>query len=165
MTGETMEVRRVKMAQIEVAEVPVVLKTTLGSCVGVVLHDGRARICGLAHVVLPRSEGRDDSPGKYADTAIPALLEGMGRLGSRRQHVTAFLAGGAAMFRGSADGAIATIGDQNVQAVRRILADLRIPISAEDTGGGHGRTIAFDASTASFDVTRLEAPRIREEAR
>ena len=46
----------------------------LGSCVGVVLYDRTARLGGLAHIVLPKAHGTVDHPGKYADTAIPALI-------------------------------------------------------------------------------------------
>ncbi len=46
----------------------------LGSCVGVILHDRVARLGGLAHIVLPDSRGSTDHPGKFADTAIPAMI-------------------------------------------------------------------------------------------
>ncbi len=151
-----MEVQIVKMAEIQVVRSPVLLKTTLGSCVGVVLHDRRAHLGGLAHVMLPSRCGRDDAPGKYADTAVPALLRRMHELGSRQGDLTAFLAGGADMFSQCTDGVIATIGQQNVQAVRKILSDLRIPISCEDTGGDHGRTVVFDCASAAFNVKRLQ---------
>ena len=151
-----MEVMLVKMAGIEVAEPPVVLKTTLGSCVGVVLHDGRRSVGGLAHVMLPRMTGRDTAVGKYADTAIPALVERLRARGSRREDLKAFLAGGANMFRQSLDGAIATIGAKNVEAVKRILDDLRIPIAFEDTGGDQGRTVVFDSARAAINVKKLE---------
>ncbi len=151
-----MDVVLVKMAGIEVAEAPVVLKTTLGSCVGVVLHDGRRSVGGLAHVMLPRMGGRDTSVGKYADTAIPALVERLRGRGSRREDLKAFLAGGADMFRQATDGTIATIGAKNVEAVKQILGDLRIPIAFEDTGGDQGRTVVFDSAGAALAVRKLE---------
>ena len=35
---------------------------------------GRPKLGGVAHIVLPRAPGNVDHPGKYADTAIPALI-------------------------------------------------------------------------------------------
>jgi chemotaxis protein CheD len=151
-----MEIRHVKMAEIVVVQAPVLLKTTLGSCVGVVVHDRRRSLGGLAHVMLPRKLSRDDTAGKYADTAIPALLGCMRQRGSRTEDLTAFLAGGANMFRQCVDGEIATIGAKNVEAVKKILADLHIPITFEDTGGDHGRTVVFDSAAAAFEVRRLQ---------
>ncbi len=29
----------------------------------------------MAHIVLPESAGRDGAPGKFADTAVPHMLE------------------------------------------------------------------------------------------
>jgi chemotaxis protein CheD len=144
------------MAEIELAERAAVLKTTLGSCVGVVLHDGRRGVGGMAHVVLPQRTGTDEAVGKYADTAIPALLERLCREGSRPQDVRAFVAGGASMFPRASDRVIATIGEKNVEAARRILTDLAIPIAFEDTGGEQGRTVLFDNATATIEVKKLE---------
>lgn len=149
-------VHLVRMAEIELAESPAMLKTTLGSCVGIVLHDARRLVGGLAHVVLPQRMGSDASVGKYADTAIPELLERLCRCGSRPQDLRAFLAGGASMFPQASDRAVATIGQMNVDAVKRILRELAIPIAYEDTGGEQGRTIVFDNATATVEVTKLQ---------
>ena len=65
---------QVKMAGISVAENSKLLKTTLGSCVGVILHDAKKNISGLAHIVLPQMIRQDAVLGKYADTAIPTLV-------------------------------------------------------------------------------------------
>jgi chemotaxis protein CheD len=158
-----MEVVNVKMAEIQVARAPALLKTTLGSCVGVVLHDVRKNTGGLAHVMLPRRSSRDESVGKYADTAIPALLDLLRAAGSRQQDLTALIAGGANMFRMAMDGAIATIGAKNVEAVKSILAELRIPITFEDTGGDQGRTVVFDTATVGMTVKKLERIAVRRE--
>jgi chemotaxis protein CheD len=48
----------------------------LGSCVGTVLFDPRTQAAALAHVMLPEAQESDAAiqPGKYATTALPALL-------------------------------------------------------------------------------------------
>ncbi len=71
-----------------------VLRTLLGSCVGVALFDRRLRIGGLAHVVLPRSRGQVDQPGKFADTAIPELMKRMEQLVDQPMKLTRQACGG-----------------------------------------------------------------------
>lgn len=145
----------VKMAEISVVENSKVLKTTLGSCVGVVLHDDKNNIGGLAHILLPEKMREDAAVGKYAVTAIPALLSRLLKRGSSREDLKAYLTGGANMFRYSEDKKIATIGERNVETTKRILEELQIPVAYEDTGGEQGRTVLFDNHTGEIQVTTL----------
>jgi chemotaxis protein CheD len=117
----------------------------LGSCIGLALIDRRAAIAGLAHVVLPAAEGRDGSPGKFADTGVPALLDAVAGLGARRTRVEAVLVGGASMFSFGGNGL--EVGQRNDAAVREQLAKLRIPVVAAETGGSKGRTIRVHVAT------------------
>ena len=98
---ESVEVVSVAIGQWAVAAAPARIRTLLGSCVGVVLYDRVARLGGLAHIVLPSARGAVDHPGKYADTAIPALIADFERRlgGKARARLTAKLAGGASMFQ------------------------------------------------------------------
>jgi chemotaxis protein CheD len=133
-----------------VAAAPVKLRTLLGSCVGVILHDRVARLGGLAHIVLPDSRGSTDHLGKFADTAIPALIFDMERQVQvkSRSRLVAKLVGGANMFSnsGKANPAM-NVGQMNQQAVERILEELRIPILARDLGGGSGRHLTLDTAS------------------
>jgi chemotaxis protein CheD len=117
----------------------------LGSCVGVVVVDRTAGVTGLAHVMLPSSDGhKSSSAGKFADRAIPALLAELEVAGGRRMHFEAWLAGGARMFaaaKGSLD-----IGDRNAEAVRAALTAARVPIRGTELGGSAGRTMRADGS-------------------
>ena len=145
--ADSPEVVPVAMGQWAVAAAPARMRTLLGSCVGVVLYDRTSKLGGLAHVVLPSARGPVDHPGKYADTAIPAVIaEFERRLGSRvRIRLTAKLAGGASMFQvdASADSTL-NIGRRNQEAIERILDELRIPILARDLGGTTGRRLTLD---------------------
>jgi chemotaxis protein CheD len=148
------EVVNVRMAEMSMVRDSHSLKTILGSCVGVILHDPVKRISGLAHVMLPRSSRKDTSVGKYADTAIPALLAMMTGNGSRASSLKAYLIGGAKMFPMAAGG-IGSIGDQNVSAARKVLADAAVPIVYEDTGGTRGRTVIFNNESGEVSVHTL----------
>ena len=148
-------VQQVQMAEIVVVENSHLLKTTLGSCVGIVLYDETRRVTGLAHIMLPKKLERDSSVGKYADSALPALLRRVLQRGGNPERITARIAGGANMFRAATDRGIATIGEQNIVAVKGLLAELKIPLVFEDVGGEHGRTVVFDNETGRIEVKTL----------
>jgi chemotaxis protein CheD len=132
-----------------VAAAPSQLRTLLGSCIGVALHDRAAKVGGLAHVVLPDSRGDAEHPGKYADTAIPALIADIERATGARPagRLVAKLAGGASMFPVGQGPPSRNIGRMNQEAVEAVLSALRIPILARDLGGDGGRNMTFDPAT------------------
>lgn len=112
----------------------------LGSCIGLALVDGR--VAGLAHVVLPDSGGQSAAePGKYADLAVPVLLEAVLALGAVRPRLRAVLVGGAQMFSFSGSGSELDIGGRNHAAVVDQLEAHGIKIGATATGGNTGRTV------------------------
>jgi chemotaxis protein CheD len=134
------------MGRWEVAAAPVQIRTLLGSCAGVVLYDRAARLGGVAHIVLPASRGKADHPGKFADTAIPGMIEDLGRLLGRRsgRRLTAKLVGGASMFPSTS---ALDIGRMNCDAVEQILDGLGIPVLARHVGGESGRRATLDTAS------------------
>ncbi|HXY32942.1 MAG TPA: chemotaxis protein CheD [Planctomycetaceae bacterium] len=144
--------RKVGMGQIEVGQRGHVLKTLLGSCVGLTLHDRRAGVGGLAHIVLPDSRGDLTAPGKFADTALPELLRLINELGGRTEKLIAKLAGAANMFSSEAG---KLVGEQNLLAVEALLASRRIPIVGRHCGGTQGRRMAFYIETGEVTIDIL----------
>ena len=131
----------VGMGQIALVETGQVASAVLGSCIGLVLFQSHRSIAVMSHIVLSESRGNATAlPGKFADTAIPHMLDLLSRRGILTSQVRAKLAGGATMFGGR--GPI-RIGDQNHQAVHDILRRLRIPIAGEHVGGNQGRRVVF----------------------
>ena len=57
------------------------------------------------------------------------------------------------MFQFSSGSDMMRIGPRNVEAVRKQLADLRIPITAEDVGG-KGHTIEFNPKLVCYKFGR-----------
>ena len=89
----------VAIGQIGIATGSGVLRTFVGSCVGLVLHARSKRAAGLAHVMLPASNGKGTPPGKYADTAVAETLRLLCEAaGEQSLSCTAKLVGGATMF-------------------------------------------------------------------
>jgi chemotaxis protein CheD len=122
----------------------------LGSCIGLGLVARHGRACGLAHVMLPESSGRgEEKPGKFADLAVPALIDAMTRVGAGVRSVEAVIVGGAQMFAGSSG---MEIGARNEAAVRAGLAAAGIPIHAAATAGNMGRTMRVEVGPGSVTV-------------
>ncbi|MBD7983553.1 chemotaxis protein CheD [Sporosarcina sp. Sa2YVA2] len=151
---------RVGIADMNIVNMPNTIRTSgLGSCVGVVLYDEVKKIAGLLHVMLPDSSlGRSDNINlaKFADTGIYALMELLKAEGVRPLSLKAKIAGGAQMFQFGTSDSI-RIGPRNVEAVKKELARLSIPIIAEDTGGSSGRTIEFDPATKMLSIRTVNA--------
>lgn len=126
----------------------------LGSCVGIALIDNKNKISGLAHIMLPESKGftNQNNPNKFADIAIPALVEKMVSIGANKRNFKAKIAGGASMFSFEDKKSIMDIGSRNGKAVKMILMDMGIPIISEDLGGNSGRTMIIEASTGKVYI-------------
>jgi chemotaxis protein CheD len=129
----------------------VLVSLGLGSCIGLALLDRRTGVAGLAHVVLPDSGGNAaDNMLKFADQAVPELVERVVAKGGRRLRLEAALVGGASMFATSS--ATLEVGQRNEAAVREQLKALRIPVIAAETGGKRGRTIRVHVDATKVTV-------------
>lgn len=118
----------------------------LGSCVGIALLDPRRHVVGLAHAMFPKAPEADvEQPGRYADTAVSALLTGLAELGSRPPSLFAILTGGARMFSFERSNPI-DIGARNVAAAQDALAAAGVPVYASATGGSSGRSVRIRAA-------------------
>ena len=155
MTGREIVVR---VADLQVGSGDEVLVTVgLGSCVAILLHDGGAKVGGLAHILLP-SPGlsrHDANPAKFPQTAIPRLLELMTGAGASPRRITARLAGGASMFAALAAPGTIQMGERNVVASRQVLNGLGIPLVAQAVGGDYGRTVKLRVGCGTVHVTSL----------
>lgn len=132
----------------------------LGSCVGIAIRDPATGIGGLAHIMLPDSteiKNNTNRP-KFADTGIEDLVKEIVRMGGNRSRLVAKIAGGAQMFAFGSKADMILVGDRNVMASKKKLAELRIPILAEDTGKSYGRTVIFYPKTGDFYIRSVGMP-------
>lgn len=154
-----MEKTVVGIAEGKVVKAPGELITyALGSCVGICLYDRETKLAGMVHILLPYKKDAvsQNNPYKFADTGIVMLVQVMERYGASGKRLVAKIAGGAEMFqktgtfqKGPDD---LQIGRRNVEAVRKVLKELKIPVIADDTGDRLGRTISFSAETGQLTV-------------
>ena len=152
-----MEVK-VGMADLNVCSAPdSIITMGLGSCVGVVLWDRNTRICGMVHVMLPDSTliSQNSNKAKFADTGIDELIRLVTAKGAKREHLVAKIAGGAQMFNVNVNTPTLRIGERNVEAVKKKLLSLGIPIIAEDTGLNYGRTVTFFPETGVYRIRAI----------
>jgi len=157
---EERSITKVAMADLNVAGPSGILRTTgLGSCVGLTLYDPVTKIGGMAHVMLPSSaiarEGQLNL-AKYADTALPILLNKMRELGASPARMVAKMAGGAQMFAFAGSGDTMRIGPRNVESCKEGLEQMGIKLIAEDTGGNYGRTVELDCTTGKFTIRSVQ---------
>jgi chemotaxis protein CheD len=132
------------MGELAVSEVPgeVLVTIGLGSCIGVALVDRARSLAGLAHVMLPTTPagaGADVPVAKFADRAVPALVDALTALGSSASRLEAVLVGGARMF--SFSNRALDIGSRNEEETLAQLQQAGIRVVAKETSGTNGRTI------------------------
>ena len=142
----------VRMGELAISDTPgeVLVSLGLGSCIGLAVVDKRAGVAGLAHIVLPATPGtpKAGSLNKFADHAVPALVDGMVERGASRVFMQAALVGGASMFAGAG----LEVGSRNADAVRELVASRRVPVVAEAVGGSRGRTVKVDVTNGTVSV-------------
>jgi len=131
----------VGVAEWKIARAPDALRTTLGSCAGIVLYNAQEKVGGLAHILLAEPPGgKIAARGKYATSAIPDVVEELKKK-TGLSLFTARIFGGASMFDTFHSRFLQNIGDDNVKVSREVLAKLNIPVIMEDVGGTLGRSI------------------------
>lgn len=127
----------------------------LGSCIGVTLYDPLIKVGGMVHVVLSDSSAVNKEillAGKYADIAIPDVLQKMYKLGAKKQNLVVKIAGGSQMFNLEKGANILNVGMRNTIAVKVALSKEGISLKSSDTGGNRGRTLKLDIATGVVTV-------------
>jgi chemotaxis protein CheD len=147
----------VQPGQVYLARGPAMLRTILGSCVGVTFWYPKLRIGALCHGVLPRCPQDVEAPDgyRYVDFSIRFLAGQFDSLGARRPDVEVKLFGGADVLP-IPDPAPRkpTVGAMNSQTAVEVLELEGFTVVASDLGGIRGRTIHFDTGTGDVFVHR-----------
>ncbi|MBN2028040.1 MAG: chemotaxis protein CheD [Actinobacteria bacterium] len=125
----------------------VLVAQSLGSCLGIAIHDPVSGVTGLLHLLLPRpgDNGRaNGNPCLYATSGIPRLFRAAYAMGAAKKNIVVKLAGGAKILdeQDSFD-----IGKRNYIMTRKILWKNGILISAEDVGGTMWRSMNIEVGS------------------
>lgn len=150
--------------ELYLARSPAILRTILGSCVGITFWSARLGAGALCHGVLPkcpcpRPSTFSDSEGhRYVDFSIRYLAQQFDTLGARRSEMAVKLFGGADVLPvTTALPTRPTVGAQNCQTAIEVLAKEGFTVSASDLGGVRGRRIHFHTGTGEVLLQRLAA--------
>lgn len=152
----------VRMGQLAIGQSPTVLKTTLGSCVGIALLWRERAVYALAHCLLPYAPQPDCEPGgRYVDLAVISMLRMLKAEDRHHTQIEAHIAGGANMSRQERQTTAPShlaVGKLNIEAAEHVLGDLQIPLLSRDVGGFCARQMYLDCATAEIHVLHVPAP-------
>jgi chemotaxis protein CheD len=135
------------------------ITTVLGSCISACIRDPAIRVGGMNHFMLPedttngKSAWLDSCAGlatRYGSFAMESLINGLLKLGARRERLEVKLFGGGHVLR-----AALAVGDRNIQFARQWLRTEGFSIAAEDVGSDVPRRIIYMPSTGKVQVKHL----------
>lgn len=130
---------------------PSTVRTVVGTCVAVCLWDKELKYGGMNHFLQPSTSEQEKATPKFGNVAVAALVRIMEEAGCQKKNLVAQVLGGAIPPKSGVN----SLGRQNVQAARDMLARKGIRIAAEDVGGVIGRKIAFDTGTGQLAVLKV----------
>ena len=139
---------------------PAVLRTLLGSCVGIAFRAPRLGLGALCHPMLPCCPARQAAPlthsagRRYVDFAIRDLARQFDALGARREEVEVKLFGGGDVLVMINDSARPSVGKLNIESAMRVLAAEGFAITASSLGGKRGVNIYFNTKTGEVLLQR-----------
>ncbi|MFS4457947.1 chemotaxis protein CheD [Bdellovibrio sp. HCB2-146] len=146
----------VRIGQIKTADAGEVLKTVLGSCVGIALIWRRHGKFALAHCLLPEPLAAERTQeARYVTQAIPRMLEILGVSKEDISELEAIVAGGGQMMDVEKPYVKYIVGTENLRVAKQILETLKIKIIAFEPGGEQGTKMRLDTSTGDFTVERI----------
>lgn len=143
----------------ELVLTPTILKTVLGSCVGITFRAPRLGIGAMCHPMLPHFARRPvvhHTPaaiGRYVDSIIGELARRIDKLGASRSEVEVKVFGGADVLATSRKGE--TVGKMNADTAVRLLEAEGFRLTASHLGGGRGVFIEFHTATGEVFLRRL----------
>ncbi len=137
---------------------PTIIMSVLGSSVAITLYHREQQVGGMNHFVHPLLTEQAKPTALYAQPATVQLVRMFRKRGFSPAHLEAQLFGGAAPE--GADPMLREIGEQNLGAAEKLLAEYSIPIVGRDVGGSWGRKVAFNTNTGEVIIAKVN--RIRE---
>ncbi|MDR3750028.1 MAG: chemotaxis protein CheD [Terracidiphilus sp.] len=135
---------------------PAILRTLLGSCVGIAFRAPRVGAGALCHPMLPNSPAglSRDAGSRYVDFAIRDLARQFDALDARRSEVEVKLFGGGDVLAIACDASRPTVGRLNCEVALRVLKEEGFSVTASSLGGNCGVNILFNTETGEVLLKR-----------
>jgi chemotaxis protein CheD len=144
-----MSLTSVKIMQCAVAKAGQLKINCIGVGVGVVIYSSAKKTAAGLHILAAHaSSSSPDNPAKYADTAIPYVLELLSKEGVNPP-LSATIVGGAVMSGMSSESGM---GSKVVNAVKDALRGAKLTINRDETGGSKIRSILLDIETGEIVI-------------
>jgi len=141
---------------------PSIMRTLLGSCVGIAFWAPRRGIGVLCHPMLPRYPVKTPADTslansrRYVDFAIREIARQFDALGVHRSEVRVKLFGGAdVLLVANPDCARPTVGKMNRDVAIAVLREEGFEVVASNLGGTSGFNIQFHTGTGEVLLRRL----------
>lgn len=139
---------------------PAVIRTILGSCIGVTFRHQRLGLGGMCHPMLPRlaknraANGTEPST-RFVDFAIEEMGRRLDALGASRIDVEIKLFGGGDVLPVNHATTRETVGRLNCESALATLAAQGFEIAASSLGGTCGVNIRFNTLSGEVLLRRL----------
>jgi chemotaxis protein CheD len=142
------------------------ITTVLGSCISACIRDPATNVGGMNHFMLPedttqgKSAWLDDQAGlatRYGSFAMESLINGLLKLGARRERLEVKLFGGGHILNVGMD-----VGDRNIDFARRWLKTEGYKVVAEDVGETVPRRVVYFPASGKVRVKHLRPLESRE---
>ncbi|HEY1809416.1 MAG TPA: chemotaxis protein CheD [Acidobacteriaceae bacterium] len=151
----------VQPGEVHLVQVPTILRTVLGSCVGVTFWNERLGIGALCHPMLPRcpeeESGRMSVAAlrRYVDWAIREVAKQLDALGAKRHETEVKVFGGADVLEVEHSEARPTVGRMNADRALQILKEEGYSVIAQRLGGRQGVHIDFLTTNGEVRLRKL----------
>ncbi len=133
---------------------PILITTTLGSCIAACLWDRERHLGGINHFMLPDGPaGGGIDGGRYGIFAMDQLIGELVKRGAQRNTLEAKIFGGGSVIDGMSS---IQIGERNTRFVTEYLQTERIPIVSKDVMDIYPRKVCFLPHTGKALVKRLQ---------
>ncbi len=142
---------------------PEVVYTVLGSCVAIVMRAPRLNFSAIVHTMLPGSCNRidhectlDANKYKYVTCSLNSLLDTIKLHGIKKEELEIKVFGGASVISTNENRNNAlTVGQQNINMVRKIFEKENLKVKSIDVGGSSGRRLYYYTETGDVYLSKL----------
>jgi chemotaxis protein CheD len=127
---------------------------SIGSGIGITVHDPVCGVGGMLSFLLPdssRVNGVNPSrvPFMFADTGIPTFLDELFANNVRCDRLKVVIAGGAHVLD---QNSAFNVGQKNLAALKASLAAFNLKIYHENTGGTNSRTLSLEIGSGCSSI-------------
>jgi chemotaxis protein CheD len=138
-----------------------VITTVLGSCISACVRDPGRGIGGMNHFMLPEDMTQGKSAWlevaaglatRYGSFAMESLINGLLKLGARRDRLEMKLVGGGRVLSVGTD-----VGARNIAFARTWLSNEGYSVAAKDVGGNRPRRVVYFPRSGKMLVKQLQA--------